>query len=350
MAFLALSAACAPESELQVGDIVGAVPVMPVALSNNAVALAQVDGVPRLYSFLGLGAGKTWRDISRRAFEYDFARGRWSELPPVPVAEGRLAGVAAAAGGAIYLFGGYTVAADGHEVTTPEVLRYDPAARRYSALAPMPVPVDDSVALVWRDRWILLVSGWHMDANVNLVQVYDVQTDAWSQATPFPGAPVFGHAGAILDDTLVVCDGVRLDANGGKRAFSAADECWRGEFGPRDPNVIAWRRIATHPGPPRYRTGAAADPAHDRLIFAGGSEDPYNFDGIGYDGRPATATDRVQAYALAQDRWLELPPLPEPSMDHRGLLRHAGRYYLIGGMRKARQISAGVLVYAPESR
>lgn len=344
----ALLAACAAEPPPGTDSAASGPPPMPLPLSNNAVAQAEVAGQTRFYSFMGLGAGKSWLDISRRAFEFAPASGRWIELPPVPVLEGRLASVAAAAGGRVYLFGGYTVALDGHEVSTPEVFAFDPAQRRYAAKAPMPTPVDDSVALVWRERWIYLVSGWHMDANLGLVQVYDSHTDAWTTATPYPGTPVFGHAGAILGDTLLVCDGVKLRLDGGRRRFEASDECWGGQIGPDDPRLIAWRRVAGHPGPPRYRMGAAADPAGGRLIFAGGSEVPYNFDGIGYDGRPAPASDRVQAYLPGQDRWQELPPLPEPSMDHRGLLRHHGHYYLLGGMRDPQRVSASVIVYEPD--
>ncbi len=322
-------------------------PALPIAQSNNAVAVVELADTTRLYSFMGLGAGKTWRDIDRHAFEYDRTRGTWQALPPVPVERGRLAAVAATAGGKVYLFGGYTVAEDGHEVSTPEVLRFDPVERDYQSVAGMPTPVDDSVALVWRDRWIYLISGWHMDANVALVQVYDTHRNRWRRATDYPGVPVFGHAGAILEDSLLVCDGVRLDVIAEKRQFSATDQCWRGEIDHQRPTRIAWRQIASHPGPARYRMGAAADPERGWLLFAGGSDNPYNYDGIGYDQRPSTGSDRVQAYDLRLDRWLELAPLPQPSMDHRGLLRHAGRFHLIGGMRDPQRVSPDVLSFRP---
>ncbi len=321
---------------------------MPLALANNAVAQAEAEGGTRFYSFMGLGAGKTWLDISRRAYEYDPVAERWLELPPVPVPEGRLAAVAATAGGQVYLFGGYTVAPDGHEVSTPEVLRFDPATRSYAPVAPMPTPVDDSVALVRNDRWIYLVSGWHMDRNLDLVQVYDTVADSWHEATPFPGTPVFGHAGAMLGDTLLVCDGVLLRVVEGKRSFAASNECWRGEVDAEDPGAIAWRRVASHPGGARYRMAAAADPDRGWLVFVGGSENPYNYNGIGYDGAPSPASARAQAYDPVEDRWLDLAPLPEPSMDHRGLLRHDGRYFLLGGMAEGQRVVARVLAYAPE--
>jgi hypothetical protein len=319
---------------------------MPAALSNNAVAAIAVDGAPRFYSFFGLGPGKTHADIVRSAFEYDLDTGRWSSLPDIPVDQGRLASVAAAADGAVYLFGGYTVAADGHEVSTPDVLRFEPATRVYRKVAPMPTPVDDSVALVHDDRRIYLVSGWHQDRNLPLVQVYDVRTDRWARATDFPGTPVFGHAGAIRGDDLLVCDGVRLDVVAGKRTFTASPECWRGRIDRNDPTRIDWRQATPHPGAPRYRMAAGADRGSGLLLFLGGSEIPYNYNGIGYDGRPATPSAVAQGYDLATDRWRSLQPLANASMDHRGLATFAGRHHLIGGMRDGQRVSAAVQTYA----
>ncbi len=326
------------------------IPPLPIAVSNNAVAGLRIGDSARLYSFMGLGTGKTQADIVRAAFEYDSTQGAWQRLPDVPVSEGRLASVAAAANGAVYLFGGYSVAADGHEISTPDVLHFDPVPRTYRPVAPMPTAVDDSVALVLDDRWIYLISGWHQDRNLPLVQVYDTVDDRWSHATEFPGTPVFGHSAALLGRNLLVCDGVRLDVIAGKRTFTASPECWRGDIAQDDRLVIAWRRVAAHPGAPRYRMAAAADPRSGHALFLGGSENPYNYNGIGYDGRPSSASALAQAYDLARDRWITLPPLAQPSMDHRGLAAIDGRYALIGGMREGQRVSAEVATYAPALR
>jgi hypothetical protein len=342
------------------------VPPLPIPVSNNAVAGLRIGEAMRLYSFMGLGSGKTQADIVRAAFEYDSTDAQWRRLPDVPVSEGRLASVAAAANGAVYLFGGYSVAADGHEVSTPDVLRFDPITRSYRAVAPMPTPVDDSVALVLENRWIYLISGWHQDRNLPLVQVYDTISNHWAQASEFPGTPVFGHAGALLGRSLVICDGVRLDVLAGKRTFTASPECWRGEIAQDDPLRIAWQRIAPHPGAPRYRMAAAAharpDDTHGgMLLFLGGSENPYNYNGVGYDGRPSAASAQAQAYELANDRWRELPGLREASMDHRGLVviddgqdqfddrpEHQ-RYAILGGMRDGQRVSADITLYTLDS-
>ncbi|WP_394697532.1 Kelch repeat-containing protein [Pseudoxanthomonas japonensis] len=323
-----------------------AIPPLPVAVSNNAVAAVEEGEEFRLYSFFGLGQGKTWRDVSRRAFEYDSRRNRWQELPPPPVAGGRLASVAAAARGRIYLFGGYTVAEDGTEVSTPDVLRFDPRSRRYTAMAPMPVPVDDTVALVYADRWVILVSGWHQHDNVAAVQVYDTRRNVWSRAPDWPGTPVFGHAGALLGEDLLICDGVRLDTGEGTRRFQASDECWHGRIQEGDPTRIAWQRVASHPGLPRYRMGSFADDEGRQLVFVAGSENPYNFDGTGYDGVPSPASARVDAFDLGTGTWRSRPLLEQPSMDHRGMPCVRGRCYLLGGMDVNREVTDAIREHA----
>lgn len=320
------------------------VPDLPEAISNNAVAVIEGRDGFRLYSFLGLKSGKTWRDVSRQAFEYDSSAGRWLELPPVPVASGRLASVAAAVGDQLYLFGGYTVAENGKEESTPEVLRFEPDTRTWARVADMPLPVDDSVALVYRDRWVLLVSGWHKDANVAAVQVYDTRRDTWARATGWPGAPVFGHSGAISGEQLLICDGVRLDVDGdGKRRFSASNECWRGRIGDGNPTAIEWEAVRPHPGLPRYRMGAAAIAGARSVLFAGGSTNPYNYNGIGYDGIPSEPSARMLSFDLDSGAWLELPASAEATMDHRGLACTSRRCYLIGGMRQGQRVAASTV-------
>jgi N-acetylneuraminic acid mutarotase len=279
-----------------------------------------------------LGPGKTHADVVRSAFACAERTLVCRRLPEVPLPEGRLASVAATVRGKIYIFGGYTVAADGAERSTPEVLRFDPATETYTRVADIPTPVDDTTAIVLFDRYVYLVSGWHDVANVALVQVYDADDDRWFRATDFPGAPVFGHAGGGGASSLVIAGGVRLDVGAdGKRTFRASDEVWRGDVADRAaPHVVSWRRIKPPPSGPFYRM-AASHGAGDRVVFAGGADNPYNYNGIGYDGVPARPSNRVTAYALARDAWLELAAMPA-SMDHRGLLVGERGFFVLGGL------------------
>lgn len=323
-------------------------PALPVPHSNNAVARLSTGGGTRFYSFMGLTAGKTHADISRQAFEYEVKKARWRTLPDVPVDQGRLASTAVGLGGRIYLFGGYTVAADGTEVSTSEVLAFDPKTDSYAPRAPMPVPVDDSVALPFAGRYIYLVSGWHDKDNVALVQVYDTVEDRWSRATDWPGRPVFGHAGGIAGNKLVVTDGVTvLPGVSGRARFKLVADSWLGEIDRARPERIRWRKLPAHPGPPLYRIAAAGASKGDQILFAGGSPTAYNYNGEGYDGTPASPSARAFAFDFGKDRWVDLGETRKPSMDHRGLIEADGKFYTIGGMDGGRIVIGDLIAFNP---
>ena len=308
-------------------------PALPQPVTNNAVTVVSTAQGDYLYSFLGLGGGKTWQDISSGAAVLNPGSDTWTELEPVPGTAGRLAASAVSAAGAAWLFGGYTVAADGSEKSIPGVYRIRPGESQLQLITDRPVPVEDSVMLVYQDRYIYLVSGWHDLGNVNLVQVLDTKTLQWAQATPWPGAPVFGHSGGISEGQMLICDGVRIQypADESPREFLPSNECWSGRIDIENHRRIHWHWVSAHPGAGRYRMAATGD-GNKRIVFAGGSTNPYNFNGIGYNGVTAEAERSVFSYSFAKSEWQQHGDLPEGTMDHRGLPYASGWYYLIGGM------------------
>jgi len=319
-------------------------PELAAAASNNSIALTVTGDGVSLYSFFGLESGKTWQDLSSRGWVLRPGADSWSKMDAVPGATGRLASTAVTAAGAVWLFGGYTVAKDGSEVSTPEVYRVDPGTGTVVHVSDMPVPVDDMVAFAYRDRFIYLVSGWHDLGNVNLVQVLDTSNLRWSQATPYPGYPVFGHAGGMSGSRMLVCDGVRIEyaADGSARKFLLSDQCWMGSVDVKDFRRINWRPVPVHPGPPRYRMAAGADDS-GHIIIAGGSTNPYNYDGIGYNGEPAGPESSVFSFDVETGQWGPLLEWREASMDHRNLPFHQGWFYLAGGMLEGQKLTRRVL-------
>ena len=306
---------------------------LPAKISNNAVSAAEVDGNWQLYTFLGLEEGKTHSDVSDFAARYDVTEGSWNQISGVPDETGRLASTAEYVNGKIYLFGGYTVAEDGSEVSTEEVFMYDPATNSYEEVANMLLPVEDAVSLVYQDRYIYLISGWNNTNNVSNVQVYDTQTNSWKHATPYPGPPVFGHAGGIVGNTMVLSDGVQSVVDEGEKIFMMSPGSIKGEIDAENPEMINWARIPQHPGKARYRMAAVgvSSPV-EMVIFAGGSTNPYNYNGIGYNNQPAFAESSVFAYRLDTQEWVELGEMPTATMDHRGIAKAGDEFYLIGGM------------------
>ena len=183
----------------------------------------------------------------------------------------------------------------------------------------------------------------HDLGNVNLVQVFDTQTLSWAQATPWPGAPVFGHSGGISDGQMLICDGVRIQyaKDDGPRQFLPSEQCWIGRIDMENHRRISWRQVSPHPGAARYRMAAIGD-SSQRVVFAGGSVNPYNFNGIGYNGVPGEAEKSVFGYSFVTGDWLQLGDLPRGTMDHRGLLFSDGWYYLVGGMQNPQAVTSDV--------
>ncbi|NNC77694.1 MAG: galactose oxidase, partial [Woeseiaceae bacterium] len=319
-------------------------PPLPVAVSNNAVTAVITSQGSFIVSFAGLGSGKSHDDTYASTFVFDAGRQAWKESAPVPGGDGRLASVAVAVDGLAYVFGGYAVASDGSEVSLPHAHSFDPQRETYSELTPMPVPVDDAVAVTFEDRYIYLISGWHDFGNVNLVQRYDTVSDSWIQATPIPGPAVFGHAGGIVDNRIVYCDGVAVKANVDRRRdFVATSRCYVGLINEENGRRIDWRSIPPHPGEPRYRMAAAG--VGIGVLFIGGSANPYNFNGIGYNGEPSQPAPGALLYVPLSDSWHELPIDGDATMDHRGLVKLDEQWLTLGGMLGNQQVTDRVNSY-----
>ena len=324
---------------------------LPAPISNNAVAMARDNNNKQvqIFSFMGIGPKKTWDAVTTSAYRLDFKTGKWTELRPVPGVVGRLAASAVAFNEQVFIFGGYVVDERGGENTLPDLNVYVPAQNKYYRGADIPTPVDDSVIGVYRDRYIYLISGWSTTDAVRNVQVYDSDKDKWMQATPIPGTPVFGHAGGIVGDTIVYVDGATRNSPGAAPKFVASSECWMGKIDKHDVTAIAWKKLPAHPGNARYRIAAGAA-EKDRIYFSGGTDHPYNYNGIGYDGQPAEPSPVTFAYNVRKEQWETINEnTPDPTMDHRGLLVTPRGLVLVGGMEKGQQVTAKVVVVKPSS-
>ena len=185
---------------------------------------------------------------------------------------------------------------------------------------------------------------------VRAVQVYDSQMDSWFSATDFPW-PFFGHAGTIIGNEIYVLDGTT-------NSFSDRDWVYRGVIDPLDPAVIDWEFLGSHPWEASYRQGVST--LGNSVLLVGGTDNPYNFDGIGYDSNPSEPLDRVLAIDPSDFSTIPLvctdTPLT-PIMDLRGLIWNGStdpanyRFWTVGGMttgqqvtNKVQRLDAGMLI------
>jgi hypothetical protein len=179
------------------------------------------------------------------------------------------------------------------------------------------------------------------------------------QATPIPGTPVFGHAGSIIGDTIVYVDGAYRNPSGSNPKYLASSECWMGRIPKKgDFTKIAWTRLPPHPGSARYRIAAGAGllgRKDARIYFSGGTSNPYDYNGIGYNGQPSEPSSSIFAFDFYSENWETLRPDRPPSivdasifdrpiMDERSLVFTDDGLMTIGGMEKGQQPTAKVTV------
>lgn len=322
---------------------------LPEAVSNNAVAMLKVHGQVELFSLMGIGAKKTWDSVSNQGYSIDASSGKAETIHSVPGTAGRIGAMAVGAVDYLFLFGGY-VLYQGGGMAVPDVSIYDPAGDRWLRGTDMPVAVGDAVIGVYRDRHIYLVGGRSNHGAVADVQVYDLEKSRWTQATPIPSA-VFGHAGALVGDTIVYVGGAQQNPAGDSPRFVASTECWQGKIDHHDFRRIVWTKLASHPGSAQFRIAAGGSEKDGMIYFSGGTDNPYDYNGIGYDGKPAEPSPVTFAFNLRTGKWETLDNnTPDPTMDHRGLLVTHEGLVIIGGMEKGQQVTAKIVLLAKQAK
>ncbi len=340
-------------------------PQLPEGVSNNAVAKVSTTKGDYLISFTGLAAEKDYQAVHNKVWGVNLstADSQWQALKPVPFVAplaGRLASIAVGIDEKAYVFGGYTVAKNHEEISTVDNYQFDILTNHYQRIADMPVAVDDTAASVYQQRYIYLFGGWHNDGNVNLVQVYDTKTDTWEQASPIPAPAVFGQAVAMSGNKIVLCDGVKVQANIGKRRnYQSSPVCLFGKVNPKNHLRISWQLLPHYSiseqaaklnkaptATAHYRMAATgvSDSSEGQAIFMAGSNNPYNYSGIGYNGDPSAPHNVQYTFDFKSMQWLTPVTLDVPSMDHRGLICHHDQLLRIGGMLEQQQVSKQVLV------
>ena len=315
---------------------------LPQPIANNAVATHVLDDSLYVYTFLGIDSTKVWSGLTNFAARLNTVSDQWEVLTDVP-GPPRIAAAAATVGDSIYVFGGYEVHEDGSEPNHKRVDILDPATGTWSTGTDIPVRVDDMVVSVWADSLVYLISGWGPVGNQRRVQVYDPASDSWGQATQVPMFGTFGASGGICGNHVVYVDGVN-------NAFTTVNRLLVGEIDPLNPLTITWTDLGPHAGSPIYRAASGPVPGDPtRVVFAGGTDNAYNYDGIGYNQVPSEPLSGVWSYVVASQSIATHPDKPVPTMDHRGFPSGDGRLWVVGGMEAGQTVTDRVSSWVPDA-
>jgi len=316
---------------------------LPIPVTGNAVAAQKVGKTMFFFSFMGIGPKQTWDDVSNRAFALDTDTGKWNEQKPVPGPAGRVDASAIAAQEEVYLLGGFTVAGQGEQTSVRSLEMLMPSRGIWYRGHDMRIPVDNTVVGVYRNKFIYTIAGRSQGNPVQNVQVYDIEKDAWSDATPIQGSGVFGHAGGIVDDTIIYIDGAQLNSSGGNPRYIPATDSWMGKIDHKNAAKIQWSKLPSHPGSAHYQIAAGVSEHDHKIYFSGGSEQLCNRAGITYDGTRAVASPMTFVFDLKAAKWEVITEkTPEPTLGNRTLLVTSKGLIRIGGMTADGKVTANV--------
>lgn len=305
-------------------------PSMPEPVSNNAVVEAFSGDSLCVYSFTGISAGLEPSDIHLKSWRFNTVNEEWTRLPDVDDFRGKIAAGASTVGNIIYLIGGYYVFDNFSEQSSEKVHRFDADANVWlEDGADIPVPIDDHVQAVWRDSLIYVITGWSQNTNVNAVQIYDPSADSWTAGTSTPNSnnfEVFGASGAIIGDTIYYYGGTKISGFN----FLATNEFRKGVINPENPTEIEWSLLPPDDLPEGYRMASCF--FENELIWIGGSEVAYNFDGLAYSGGSVVQPHQeIRTFNTEIGEWSIFENSPFAVMDLRGIARLAEDEWIIAG-------------------
>jgi N-acetylneuraminic acid mutarotase len=212
--------------------------------ANSEMAVALLDG-----KVFVLGGYPASRVTVPTVQVYDPATDSWTLTAPLPVAVNHP--MPAAVNGKLYLIGGQT---DANTAYVDNVQEYDPATRSWRQLARMPTQRGAGAAVVIEGK--IYVAGGRPPRGADFA-VYDPAQDQWTQLPNLPTQRNHLAAAAIGGKMYVV--GGRFEG-GFQSAQSDAVEIY-------DPQTNAWTNGAAMPKP---RGGLNAVAAHGCLHVFGG--------------------------------------------------------------------------------
>jgi N-acetylneuraminic acid mutarotase len=239
--------------------------------ARSGVGAARIGGT----AYVVGGALEREGSFVRSLLAYEFGSGKWSEKArlPEPIAFPAVA----ALGGRLYVFGGL------HADNTHcgHAWFYDPATDRWHDLAPLPTARSRATCTVLQGK-LAVIGGISPEAAVGInsdkVEVYDPAARTWSRLAPMPTAR-HGHVSEFVKDRLVVAGGY------GERQLDSV-EMW-------DPGA-GWTKVASLPETRGFALSVAFDGEMWVFGSRGAAAHPLRFDPAAGKWTATTAEDTAR--------------------------------------------------------
>jgi N-acetylneuraminic acid mutarotase len=339
MSFFLILCACARSEKISSKLNIEIISRAPEAVTNNAVAGASINNIDYIYSFGGLDSTKLFSGIHKRSYRYNITQNKWLRLPDLPDSLAKIASAANRIKDTIYILGGYCVFADGHEVSSNRVHRFNIKTNTFLQDGkPIPIPIDDQVQAVWRDSLIFVVTGWSQKENMPNVQIYNPTTNTWQVGNSLPNKHIFktfGAQGVFIKDALFYFGGAAMGKN-----YPVQHRLIKGFINPKNPTEITWQNSLLDTSFSSYRLAATC--VNNKAHFIGGSAITYNYNGVAYNKSGGVKPHNTDFYYSQNKIYKNFNSLLP--MDLRGLASvNDSVKYIFGGMENNQKVSNKIL-------
>jgi hypothetical protein len=154
----------------------------------------------------------------------------------------------------------------------------------------------------------------------------------------------------VAGDTIVYVDGAYRNPDAKGPTYVASSECWMGKLPDSkkgDITKIEWTKLPAHPGSARFRiaAGAGHPEKKGKIYLSGGTDNPYDYNGVGYNGQPSEPSAVTFAFDVKGGNWETINEnTPDATMDSGGLAVTGVGLVMAGGMEKGQRVTAKVTI------
>ncbi len=127
--------------------------------------------------------------------------------------------------GLVYVMGGVQgISGGNYNASIPDAASYNPATGAWTVLAPMWTGVRGAAGAYGQDGRVYVIGGINTSSALSLTQIYDPETNEWTNGSDIPTAVWEAKAVALGEDTIIVAGGE--GAAGAVQRYDISDDSW----------------------------------------------------------------------------------------------------------------------------